>query len=401
MAIKIKVGVLFGGKSVEHEVSVISGIQAYRSLNTEKYDPIAIYISKNGEMFTGEKISDISSYGGDINELISQSTRITLVNDSGRINLVRYPSKMFSKDIVDYIDVALPVVHGTNVEDGTIAGYLHAISCPYAGCDILSSALGMDKYASKIIMKAAGLPVLDCIVKDRREYLLNTDSVISEIESATRYPVIVKPVNLGSSVGIKKAADRKALSDALEYAYEFADRVLVENAVINMREINCSVLGDSEKAQASECEEPINHDEILSYADKYLSGGKNGGKTGAKSGGMADTKRILPAPLSVEEKEKIQQYAIGAFRALGCSGVSRVDFLIDKDTGDIYINEINTIPGSLSFYLWEASGIKYSELLDELIRLALKRERESEKLNFSFDTNLLSGVSFGGCKGKA
>ena len=184
MAIKIKVGVLFGGKSVEHEVSVISGIQAYRSLNTEKYDPIAIYISKKGEMFTGEKISDISSYGGDINELISQSTRITLVNDSGRINLVRYPSKMFSKDIVDYIDVAIPVVHGTNVEDGTIAGYLHAVSCPYAGCDILSSALGMDKYASKIIMKAAGLPVLDCIVKGRREYLLNTDSVISEMATS-------------------------------------------------------------------------------------------------------------------------------------------------------------------------------------------------------------------------
>ncbi|MBR5528059.1 MAG: D-alanine--D-alanine ligase [Clostridia bacterium] len=400
MALKVNVGVLFGGKSVEHEVSVISGLQAYRNLDQEKYRPIAIYISKKGEMYVGDKLSEISSFSGDINALLKESTRVTLVNDGGKINIVRYPAKTFAKNILDTIDVALPVVHGTNVEDGTLSGFLHSISCPYAGCDILSSALGMDKYAAKMIMKAAGLPVLDCVVFSRREYQLGTEKVIGKIEAQTRYPVIVKPVNLGSSVGIKKASDKEALVDALEYAFEFADRVLVENAVINMREINCSVLGDKDGAKASECEEPINHDEILSYADKYLSGGK-GSKGGSKSAGMADTKRLLPAPISDEMKIKVQEYAVGAFMSLGCSGVSRVDFLVDKDTDEIYINEINTIPGSLSFYLWEATGLKYPDLLDELIRLALKREREEEKLNFSFDTNILSGVSLGGAKGKA
>lgn len=399
MAIKVKVGVIFGGKSVEHEVSVISGIQAYRNINTEKYEPVAIYISKKGEMYVGEKIADITAYK-DIASLLKSSTRVNLVAGEGRCDLIRYPAKAFSKNVVDYIDVALPVVHGTNVEDGTLQGYLHAISCPYAGCDIISSALGMDKYAAKVVMKAAGLPVIDCVVFTRREYALSTEEILAKIESATRYPVIVKPVNLGSSVGIRKAKDKEALAEALDYAFEFADRVLVENAVVNMFEINCSVLGDRDEQRASECEQPVNHDEILSYEEKYMAGGK-GAKGGSKSSGMADLKRLLPAPISAEMKADVQKYAMEAFKALGCSGVSRVDFLVDKDTNEVYVNEINTIPGSLSFYLWEATGMKYPELLDELIRLALKRERDAEKLNFSFDSNLLSGANFGGSKGKA
>ena len=212
---------------------------------------------------------------------------------------------------------------------------------------------------------------------------------------------VVINLTMADSIFISQLVDPEVSfnqSDS-EYAFDFADRVLVENAVINMREINCSVLGDCDGARASECEEPINHDEILSYADKYLQGSKSS-KTG-ESGGMADTKRLLPAPISEDMKNKIMEYAVGAFMSLGCSGVSRVDFLVDKDTDEVFINEINTIPGSLSFYLWEASGLKYPELLDELIRLALKRERDRAKLNFSFDTNILSGASFGGAKGKA
>lgn len=401
MALKIKVGVIFGGKSVEHEVSVISGLQAYRNLDTEKYEPVAVYIAKNGNMYYGEKLKDIKSFSGDMDALIKECTRVTLINDNGKINIVRYPAKSFSKNVLDTIDVALPVVHGTNVEDGNLQGYLHSSGCPYAMCDVLSSALGMDKYVSKIVMKASGLPVIDCVVFNRRDYQLKTDETIEKIEASTRYPVIVKPVNLGSSVGISKAKDREALKNSLENAFDFADKVLVENAVVNMREINCSVLGDKDGARASECEEPINHDEILSYADKYMGGAKGSKGSGTKSAGMADTKRILPAPISSEMKEKIQEYAVKAFLCLGCSGVSRIDFLVDKDTDEVYINEINTIPGSLSFYLWEASGMKYPELLDNLIKLAFKRSREQKKLNFSFDTNILSGATFCGTKGKA
>lgn len=401
MALKIKVGVIFGGKSVEHEVSVISGLQAYRNLDTEKYEPVAIYISKDGNMYYGDALSDIKAFSGDIKTLLKKCERVTLINNDGKTSIVRFPSKNFSKNILDTIDVALPVVHGTNVEDGNLQGYLHSVGCPYALCDVLSSALGMDKYISKIVMKANGLPVIDCVVFTRREYQLETEKAIEKIESSTRYPVIVKPVNLGSSVGISKAKDREALKNSLENAFDFADKVLVENAVVNMREINCSVLGDKDGARASECEEPINHDEILSYADKYMGGAKGSKGSGSKSAGMADTKRILPAPISPEMKERIQKYAVDAFLCLGCSGVSRIDFLVDKDTDEVFINEINTIPGSLSFYLWEATGLKYPELLDTLIKLAFKRTREMEKLNFSFDTNILSGASFSGTKGKA
>ena len=242
-------------------------------------------------------------------------------------------------------------------------------------------------------MKAADIPVLDCVLLKRRDCLLDTEAHLDRIEKATRYPVIVKPVNLGSSVGIKKANDRASLAEALEYAFEFADRVLVENAVGNLREINCSVLGDKDSARASECEEPVSHDEILSYADKYTQGG---GKAGSKSAGMANTKRLLPA-----QKELVQKYAVEAFLSLGCSGVARIDFLLDNESGELFVNEINTIPGSLSFYLWEASGMPFAALLDELIRLALKRRREENENRYSFETNILSGASFGGAKGKA
>ena len=394
----MKIAVLFGGKSVEHEVSIISGLQAYRNLDREKYEPIAVYIDKKGDMFTGEKIGDITSYKGDLSALTAESTRVVFVGENEKTYLVRYPAKRFGNNVVSEIDAALPVVHGTNVEDGNLAGFLHSVNCPFAGCDVLSAALGMDKYAAKIVMKAAGIPVLDCVTVKRRDYLLNPEEFLDRAESATRYPVIVKPVNLGSSVGIKKAKDRAALSEALEYAFEFADRVLVENAVENLREINCSVLGDKDSARASECEEPVSHDEILSYADKYTSGGAKGG---SKSAGMADTKRLLPAPVTPEQKAAVQKYAVEAFSALGCGGVARIDFLLDNESGALYVNEINTIPGSLSFYLWEASGVSFAALLDELIRLALKRRREENTNRYSFDTNILSGVSFGGAKGKA
>ncbi|MBR5090708.1 MAG: D-alanine--D-alanine ligase, partial [Ruminiclostridium sp.] len=221
------------------------------------------------------------------------------------------------------------------------------------------------------------------------------DAVIELIESRTTYPVIVKPVNLGSSVGIRKAKDRTELEDALDYAFTFAIKVLVENAITELKEINCSVLGDYEEAEASECEEPIANDEILSYQDKYVGGTKS---SGGKSG-MASLKRRIPADITPEMREEVRTMAVKAFRALGCSGVARIDFMLDKATGKVYLNEINTIPGSLSFYLWEPVGVKYTELLDRMINLAFKRERENKSISFSFDSNILENASFGGAKG--
>lgn len=307
---------------------------------------------------------------------------------------MRYPMKKFGDNVMAAIDVALPAVHGTNVEDGAFQGFLQTLGVPYASCDVLSSAVGMDKYVMKTVFKDNDIPVLPCVVVNVKEYTRSTEEIVAGIEEKTTYPVIIKPVNLGSSVGIRKAKNREELIDALEYGFTFSLRVLVENAVTELKEINCSVLGDYEDAEASECEEPVANDEILSYQDKYVSGGKSG-----KNSGMASLKRKIPADITPEMREEIRTLAVKAFKCLGCSGVARIDFMLDKATGKIYLNEINTIPGSLSFYLWEPMGVKYSELLDRMISLAFKRERENKSISFSFDTNILENISLGGAKG--
>ena len=391
---KIRVGVFFGGKSVEHEVSVISALQACRSLNTEKYDIIPIYITKNTEFYIGENIGKIEAYRN-IPALLKESSRVIPVGNGGTVELLHYPMKKFGSNVAATIDVALPVVHGTNVEDGALQGYLQTLGIPYASCDVLSSAVGMDKYVMKCVFADNGIPVLPATVVNVKQFTREHDAVLELIESRTQYPVIVKPVNLGSSVGIRKAKDREALEEALDYAFTFAIKVLVDNAVTELKEINCSVLGDYEEAEASECEEPIANDEILSYQDKYVGGTKS---AGGKSG-MASLKRKIPADITPEQREEVRTLAVKAFKALGCSGVARIDFMLDKATGKIYLNEINTIPGSLSFYLWEPVGVKYSELLDRMISLAFKRERENKSISFSFDTNILENASFGGSKG--
>lgn len=391
---KIRVGVFFGGKSVEHEVSVISALQACRSLNTDKYEIIPIYITKNTEFYIGENIGKIEAYKN-IPALLKESSRVLPVGGNGTVELLHYPMKKFGNNVAAVIDVALPVVHGTNVEDGALQGYLQTLGIPYAGCDVLSSAVGMDKYVMKTVFADNDIPVLPGTVINIKEFTKDQNKVAERIESRTQYPVIVKPVNLGSSVGIRKAKSREELIDALDYAFTFALKVLVENAITELKEINCSVLGDYESAEASECEEPVANDEILSYQDKYVGGTKS---SGGKSG-MASLKRKIPADITPEQREEVRTLAVRAFRALGCAGVARIDFMLDKSTDKIYLNEINTIPGSLAFYLWEAAGLHYPEMLDRLIELALKRNRENKAINFSFDSNILENASFGGSKG--
>ncbi|NLL46367.1 MAG: D-alanine--D-alanine ligase [Clostridiales bacterium] len=390
---KIKVGLLFGGKSVEHEVSVITAIQAMNSFDKGKYDIVPIYISRQGDFYCGPDIGKIEAYR-DIKALMARSVRVLPMGENGRMKLLRQPPKKFGDNVYAVIDVAFPAVHGTNVEDGALQGYLQTIGVPYVGCDVLSSALGMDKYAMKAVLKDNGLPVLPCVRFDVKRWSRKREELIEELEDALRYPIIIKPVNLGSSVGIKIAHDRDGLAEAVDYAFNYASVVIAENAIVNLREINCSVLGDYETAEASECEEPINTDEILSYDDKY--GGGDGKKGGGK--GMSGLKRLLPAPISPELREQVRSLAIKTFKALGCNGVSRIDFLLDTQENKLWVNEINTIPGSLSFYLWEPLGVKYTELLDRMVSLALKREREAADISYSFDTNILANFG-GGIKG--
>ncbi len=391
---KTTVAFIFGCRSVEHEVSIISAVQAMRAADKEKYDIIPIYVSKNGEMYTSSEMFEIEPFR-DMKALIASASPVTLIKQGNDVVMHYLDSKLFSKKKDIIINVAFPVVHGTNCEDGTLQGYLEFLGLPYVGCDVLSSAVGMDKAVFKSVLKDAGLPVLPCITFKAREYSEDKEAIIEKCEKEFGYPVIVKPVNLGSSVGISKAVDKNALLDAIDLAVSFADTVLVEHAVSAIREINCSVLGDTDSCEASVCEEPFMNDEILSYEDKYTSNSKGGSK------GMASLQRKIPADISEEKSNEIRELAKKIFKAMGGSGVCRIDFIIDTETDAVYANEANTIPGSLSFYLWEATGMKYSELIDRLISLAFRRNRNRENLTFTIDTNILSGVSFGakGSKG--
>ncbi len=390
---KIKLAVLFGGKSVEHEISIISALQACEYINQEKYEVIPLYMTKEGAFYTGEHIGHIERYK-DIPLLLRESTRVLLLSEEGKVNMVRYPMKKLGSNVLGSIDVVFPIVHGTNVEDGTLQGYLQTLGLPYVGCDVLSSAVGMNKYVMKAVFKDNDIPVLPCACYNLADFE-DVEKLLDRIEGRFPYPVIVKPINLGSSVGISKADHREDLEEALGLAFNFSQKVLVEPAIQHLKEINCAVLGDELEAEASECEEPLNAEEILTYEDKYIGGGKSKGA----SKGMASLSRAIPANISAQRREEIRQMAVRAFQCLGCSGVARIDFMIDQDTDQVYLNEINTIPGSLSFYLWEPVGLPYTELLERMIQLALKRHRENGKLTFSFETNVLAGVKLGGAKG--
>lgn len=399
---KLKVGVFFGGMSVEHEVSVISAIQAINSIDQNKYEVIPVYITRDNEMYVGENVGNIAAYK-DVNKLVQSSQRVNMAKDGNKAVLTKYPAKKFGNNIYSEIDVAFPIVHGTNVEDGTLQGYFKMFNIPYVGCDVTSSAVGMDKLVMKTVLKQYGIPVLDGLRLDYIHYNADREARIQEIEAKIGYPVIVKPVNLGSSVGIGVAADRDKLEEVIDTAFMYATFILVEHAITNLREINCAVLGDYESAQASECEEPITSGEILSYEDKYVNGSKgklgDGNDTKASGGGMSSLSRKLPAELSTDRREEIRKMAVDTFQALNCSGVSRIDFMIDQDSDKVYVNEINTIPGSLAFYLWEPLGKKYTEVLSDMIDLALKRERETANLTFDFDTSILKNFNADTIKG--
>lgn len=394
---KITVAVFFGGQSVEHEVSIISGIQVCSALDSSKYQPLPIYISKDNIFYTGEHMGDIESYK-DMDSNLKKAVRVLLVPHSGRVALMRYPAKKLGNNIIAEFDVAMPVVHGTNAEDGTLMGFLEMLGVPYTGCDVLSSALGMDKYAMKAVLKQHGLPVLDALTFTSHQYAANEEDTLEKIEKEFDYPVIIKPVNLGSSIGISLVRDRLELKTAIDAALSFSSRALVEPAVQNLREINCAVLGDADNAISSVCEEPVTTNNILDYSDKYLS---SSGDAGLEKSGMGSLKRRLPAEIPSELESRVRKLAVKTFNALGCSGVARIDFLNDKETGDLYVNEINTIPGSLSFYLWEAGGMSFSSLLDKMIELAFKRHRERQAITYTYDTNILSSAALGGLKGKA
>ena len=395
---KTNIAVFFGCRSVEHEVSIISAVQAMHAINRDKYDVTPVYVAKDGSMYTGKNLFEIENYR-DLSELLKSAKRVTFIKQKDAVLMHYLDQKKFKKTPDVAIDLAFPIVHGTNCEDGTMAGFFEFLGLPYISCDIISAAVGMNKAVFKDVLQAAGLPVLDCIKFTAREYTLNKENITNKIKTEIGFPLIVKPVNLGSSVGITKVNSEEELDEAIRLGISFSDTILVEKAITSLREINCSVLGDSDECEASVPEEPFMNDEILSYEDKYLGGGKS--KSQGPSKGMASLGRKIPADISEEMSQEIRDISCKIFKAIGASGVVRIDFLLDVDNNKIYANEINTIPGSLAFYLWEATGLKYTDMIDRLVEIAFRRQRNRDNLTFTIETNILSGVSFGskGTKG--
>lgn len=386
---KTNIGVFFGGRSTEHEISVISASQAMHAIDRDKYDVTPIYITKDGKWYTGEALFEVKNYRH-IPELVAQCEEVYMRPIYGDYNLYKVKKGFWGKDVMTKIDVVIPVLHGSNGEDGIFEGVLETIGIPYAGCNTVSSANGMDKITMKMILQANDVPVVDYVWFTDKQWYAKKEELIAKIEGKIGYPVIVKPANLGSSVGIGRADDREELIAKVEEAEKYSTRLIVEDLVENLQEINCSVLGDCDEYQMSVLEEPIKSGEILSYQDKYM-----GGTKGAK--GMQASQKRIPAELPEEETKRIQYLAGETFRVLSCHGVSRVDVIVDAKTRAIYVNEINTIPGSLSFYLWEATGVSFKELMDRLVKLATKRKREQAMKTVSYDQNIFS--LGGGVKG--
>jgi D-alanine-D-alanine ligase len=402
---KKKVAVLFGGVSVEHEVSVISGVQAFHALDRDRYDPIAVYVSKEGRWYVGDILADVANFR-DMPALLRGCMEVAPHPIRGDWSL--YPTQSSgwfqAKRSPIAIDVYLPVFHGSFGEDGSVQGLLQIMDVPFTGCDVTGSAVSMDKVVMKEVLRGLGIPVVSSCSFTRFELEEAPDVVLERIESACGMPCILKPALLGSSIGIEVVREKSELLKVAHRVASYCPKVLVEIFLPDMFELNCSVLGNESQQRASVIERPLSSGELLSFSDKYerSRSGKSGVKAADSSSSMASMDRIIPADISPEMTREVQDLAVRTFRGLGCSGVSRVDCIVDRCSQTTYVNELNAIPGSLSFYLWEASGVPFQQLLNELIDLALVRFRERQSTNYTYSSNLFSlhgGSVSAGAKG--
>ena len=407
----LTVGVVLGGVAPEHEVSIISALQAAAALDRDRYRPVPLYIAKDGTWYTGEKLLDVATYR-DIDRLREIAVPLALypgaygtlecteIRDGGPLQAFMRPARRFS------IDVVLPGLHGGAGEDGGVQGICETFNVPYTGSGVFGSAIGMDKVLSKRLCRDAGIPVVDFVALREDAWGGREETELDRCEQELGYPVIVKPARGGSSIGIMRAENRDELDAAVEDAFRYDDKVVVEHAVQELREINCSLLGDQHGVEPSALEEPVasKDEEVLTFQDKYMreeDGGAKGGTKTAAAGpeGMASLDRIIPAELSEKRTTEIQNLAVRIFQLFECAGVARIDFMIDEATGELFFNEINTIPGSFSFYLWEPSGVPFDELMHRMIEIARRQHREKNGRIRTYDVNLLAERSLSGLKG--
>lgn len=381
-----KVGIIFGGQSVEHEVSVITGMQIVENLDKSKYEAVPIYITKEGKWLTGPSLGDFKTYKeGNFKD----AKQIILSPNRNDFNIYLHPDSLglFGKKVVDTLDVIFPALHGTYGEDGSIQGLFELMNIPYVGGGVLASSVGMDKILMKDVYKSYNIPVVDYTWFYRSDWERDRDKVIADIEEKLGYPTFVKPANLGSSIGINKAKDRDGLISSIEVAINYDRKIIIEKAVENPREINCAVMGYDKEVITSLCEEPLGWKEILSFEDKYI----NSNSKGSKSNG---DRRIIPADIEDGLREEIEDLAKKAFIVIDGKGASRIDFLIDKNN-KVYVNEINTLPGSIGFYLWEGKGYPFNKLVNELIEIALRTHKEKNKNMYIYEADLFNRIQYG------
>ncbi len=386
---KIRVGVLYGGKTTEHEVSIITAVQAMEHLNNEKYEVIPIYLAKDNEMYTGEPLKEIEIYR-EPDLLKRYCKNVVCYNKNGAL-VLQNKNGIFKK-IVKEVDIVIPCVHGYNMEDGNIQGMLDVLNVPYTGSDIYGCTVGQDKVFQKQILKECGISVPKYTWFYDSEYKEDEQKIIEDVKKLG-FPVIVKPARQGSSIGIKIAKDEESLKEAVEDAIRYDEKILVEEVISNMVELNCSVLGSNSYCEASVIEQVKKKDEILSFNDKYIGNGskKCGKMSGAK--GMLASDRIIPAEIPDKLANQIKETSKMVFKVLGASGVVRIDYLYDKKAKKYYVNELNSIPGSLSFYLWKPLNRDYDELLDEMINIAIKRYKNKLKKTTAFSSNILQNYN--------
>ena len=383
------IAVIYGGRSVEHDVSIVTGHQIMQAFPPESYEVVPVYISRDGRWHTGQPLLQLDNFkdGG-----IVQQTGVMpclLSPDVRHHGLIVNPlAGRFSKSTVKRIDVIFPAVHGSHGEDGTLQGLFELADIPYVGCAPLSSALTNDKILSKRLLRQAGIPVLDDYAFSREGWRQRAERIVQDIHDRFRYPLFVKPATLGSSIGIGRADSEALLRSSIDIALSFDSRVLVEPAITGGAEINCAVIGCGEDLRASPLEQPVSWDEFLSYEDKYLRG----------SAGMKSAERHIPAPISAELTQRIKDLSLAAFQAVDGRGIARIDYLLSGE-GAVYLNEINTMPGSLAFYLWQAEGCSPSALVEELVRLARESHAEKRRRIYSHETSLLALASQRGIKG--
>lgn len=374
MPAKLKAVVIFGGPSTEHDVSIITGIQVIENLNPENYDVLPVYWTQDNKFLT------CSSWDKpkDILKNIKKDNLYVLwdVNNS---QLILKSASILNKNKNVKVDVIIPALHGGWGEDGNIQGLLEVFGVPYTGCNSGASYLSMDKNMFKNVMLAKGIKVLPWqVIEKGSEEKLKVDF---------KFPVICKPNSLGSSIGVKKCKNVAEVKEALELIFELDQKAIIEPYVLNLTEINCSVLGDKYRQNVSVCERPVAKGDILNFEDKYLAGGKT--KTGQKSGGMASLDRIIPADIPDKLAKSVQDISTNAFKAIEAQGVIRVDCIYSKKSGDLVVNEVNSIPGSFSFYLWEATGMSFRELLDRLVEIAQRNHEEKKQIKKTFDSHVL------------